>query len=120
LLLTTRGRKSGEPRQVGLTYLTDADRWVVVASNAGEDFHPAWWLNLLAEPKAAVAVGGETIPVIARELEEPERSSLLSRFVSEIDASYAEYQRRTTRRLPVVALTRTELAREAGSIEEGP
>ncbi|HKZ20899.1 MAG TPA: nitroreductase/quinone reductase family protein [Acidimicrobiia bacterium] len=120
LLLITRGRKSGESRQVGLTYLTDADRWVVIASNAGEDSHPAWWLNLLAEPRAVVAFGGQIIPVVAHELEEPERSSLLSRFVSEIDAGYADYQRRTTRRIPVVALTRTELAREAGSIEAGP
>lgn len=120
LLLTTRGRKSGEPRQVGLTYIADGDRWVVIASNAGEDSHPAWWLNLLAAPKATVTVGGETIPVVARELDEPERSSFLSRFAAEIDASYAEYQRRTTRRLPVVALTRTEQAREAGSIEAGP
>jgi deazaflavin-dependent oxidoreductase (nitroreductase family) len=92
----------------------------VIASNAGEDSHPAWWLNLLAAPKATVTVGGETIPVVARELDEPERSSFLSRFAAEIDASYAEYQRRTTRRLPVVALTRTEQAREAGSIEAGP
>ena len=119
LLLTTRGRKSAEPRRVSLTYLADGHRWVVIASNAGEDSHPAWWLNLLAEPSAAVAVGGKTIPVLARELEEPERSSFLSRFVSEIDASYAEYQRRTARRLPVVALRPAAAASpEGGSHKE--
>lgn len=104
LLLITVGRKSGDPRHVALTYLEDGGRWVVVASNAGDDHQPAWWLNLVAEPRARVMVGGQTVPVMARELDDPERSLLYQRFVDEIDQSYREYQTRTTRRIPVVAL----------------
>ena len=104
LLLITVGRKSGEPRPVALTYLEDGARWVVVASNAGDDRHPTWWLNLAAEPRAKVIVGGQTVPVVARELEEPERSLLYQRFVDEIHKDYDDYRNRTTRRIPVVAL----------------
>ena len=104
LLLITVGRKSGEPRPVALTYLEDGGRWVVVASNAGDDRHPTWWLNLATEPRAKVMVGGQTVPVVAREMEEPDRSLLYERFVDEIDKSYDEYRNRTARRIPVVAL----------------
>jgi deazaflavin-dependent oxidoreductase (nitroreductase family) len=105
LLLITKGRKSGEPRPVGLTYIQDGERWIVVGSNAGDHQHPAWWLNLAADPLATVMVEGRTIPVIGEELEEPERTAFLNRFSSEIDSAYTEYQRRTTRRFPVVALS---------------
>lgn len=105
LLLETRGRKSGERRTVALNYLSDDGRWVVVASYAGQDQHPAWWLNLLADPRGEVQVGSERFPVIAREIEGEERNRLWS-LVVETDPSYAEYQRRTTRRLPVVVLER--------------
>jgi deazaflavin-dependent oxidoreductase (nitroreductase family) len=104
LLLITVGRKSGEPRSVALTYLEDGGRWVVVASNAGDDRNPTWWLNLAAEPRAKVMVGGQTVPVVAREIEEPERSLLYERFVDEIDKGYGEYRNWTARRIPVVAL----------------
>ena len=104
LLLVTVGRKSGEPRPVALTYLEDQGRWIVVASNAGEDQAPTWWLNLSAQPRAKVMVGGRTVPVVARELEEPERSAVYRRFVDDIHPGYAEYQARTNRRIPVVAL----------------
>ena len=105
LLLVTRGRKSGEPRLVGLNYLTDDGRLVVVGSYAGEDRHPAWWLNLLADPRAEVQVGSARYPVTARELEGPDREQMWARVV-ETDPSYAEYQNRTTRRIPVVVLER--------------
>lgn len=107
-LLITKGRKSGDPRSVGLTYIRDGERFVVIASNAGDDRQPSWWLNLLSESTAEVLVDGRAIPVVACELEEPERGRLFSRFVTEIDESYLEYQQRTTRRLPVVALTPRE------------
>lgn len=94
---------------MSLTYINDGDRWIVVGSNAGDDRHPAWWLNLLSEPTATIVVGGASLPVTARELEWPERAEVFSRFVSEVGESYLEYQQRTTRRLPVVALTRTTM-----------
>lgn len=105
LLLVTRGRKSGERRTVGLNYLTDDGRLVVVGSYAGEDRHPAWWLNLLADPRAEVQVGAARYPVAARELEGPDRDRMWARVV-ETDPSYATYQDRTTRRIPVVVLER--------------
>lgn len=105
LLLITRGRKSGTPRTVSLNYLTDDGRWIVTASHAGEDRHPAWWLNLLADPRAEVQIGTDRFPVAARELDGPERDRFWGRVVA-TDASYAEYERRTTRRIPVVALER--------------
>jgi deazaflavin-dependent oxidoreductase (nitroreductase family) len=88
---------------VSLNYLTDAGRLIVVASYAGEDRHPAWWLNLLADPHAEVQVGADRYPVTAREVDDPERDRLWAQVVA-IDPSYAEYQRRTPRRIPVVAL----------------
>ena len=104
LLLITVGRKSGEPRPVALTYLEDGGRWIVVASNAGEDRDPTWRLNLSAQPSAEVMIGGRKVPVVAREVDDPERAHLYLRFVDDIDQGYAEYRARTTRRIPVVAL----------------
>ncbi|MGH2462207.1 MAG: nitroreductase family deazaflavin-dependent oxidoreductase [Candidatus Limnocylindria bacterium] len=113
LLLDTRGRKSGELRTAGLNYLTDGGRLVVVASYAGEDRHPAWWLNLLADPRGDVQVGTERYPVTARELDGADRDRLW-RLVVETDPSYATYQERTTRRIPVVALERVPLDSSPG------
>jgi len=59
LLLTTTGRKSGEPRTTPLSYLRDGDDCIIVASNNGADRHPAWWLNLESSPKGQVKVGRE-------------------------------------------------------------
>jgi len=115
LLLVTRGRKSGERRTVSLNYLTDDGRLVVVASYAGEDRHPAWWLNLLADPLADVQVGAARYEVTAREFEGADRDRLW-RLVVETDPSYAAYQQRTTRRIPVVVLERIP-AESASSAE---
>jgi deazaflavin-dependent oxidoreductase (nitroreductase family) len=103
LLLTTKGRKSGERRDVAVYYLRDGDAYVVIASYVGQDRDPAWWGNLKAEPEAEVAVAGKRIRVRAREADGAERERLWIRIV-EKDPAYAEYQRRTTRRLPVVLL----------------
>ena len=59
LLLTTTGRKSGEPRTVTLTYMAEGDNYILVASNGGADRHPVWWLNLKKNPRAQVQVGKE-------------------------------------------------------------
>ena len=103
LLLTTKGRKTGERRDVALNYIRDGDSHVVVASYAGEDRDPAWWRNLRANPEAEIRVGGRRVRVRAREAQGSERERLWARLV-ENDPAYAEYQQRTTRRLPVVVL----------------
>ena len=103
LMLTTTGRKSGEPRTNVLTYLPKGRAAVVFASNAGEPRHPAWWLNLAADPHATVQRGRELTPVVAREAEGEERARLWDEVVR-TEAGYAEYEKRTTRRIPVVVL----------------
>jgi deazaflavin-dependent oxidoreductase (nitroreductase family) len=106
LLLTTRGRRSGESRDVTLNYMTDGPSFVVIASYGGEDRHPAWWQNLVVNPEAGVLVDGRRTPVRAREADGAERETLWDRFIS-ADPSYALYQQRTKRRLPVVVLQPT-------------
>jgi deazaflavin-dependent oxidoreductase (nitroreductase family) len=103
LMLTTKGRKSGELRSSVLTYIQKGRASVVIASNAGEPRHPAWWLNLLADPHASVQRGQEVMQVIAREADGAERAELWDE-VLRINGGYAVYEKRTTRRIPVVVL----------------
>jgi len=103
LLLTTKGRKSGERRDVAVYYLRDGDAYVVIASYVGEDRDPAWYLNLKANPNAEIRVGGDRVRVRAHEADGAERERLWTRLV-EKDPAYREYQERTKRRLPVVVL----------------
>jgi deazaflavin-dependent oxidoreductase (nitroreductase family) len=105
LLLTMTGRKTGKPRTVALYYLTDGDNIFVIASNAGEDTHPTWWLNLRSAPEATVQIGKETFPVTAREVDGAERERLWAQAV-DADRAYATYQERANRRIPVVLLDR--------------
>jgi deazaflavin-dependent oxidoreductase (nitroreductase family) len=103
LLLTTRGRKTGERRVVTLNYMPKGGSFIVIASYGGEDREPAWWQNLRANPDADVLLDGNRTRVRARETEGAERQALWDRFVA-TDPSYTEYQQRTNRRLAVVAL----------------
>jgi F420H(2)-dependent quinone reductase len=103
LLLTTHGRRSGALRTRALMYLPDGDRFVVIASFLGEPRHPDWWLNLSARPQAEVEVGARRIAVVAREAQGEERERLWNAVVAR-QKDYAEYQQRTTRRIPVVIL----------------
>jgi len=103
LMLTTRGRRSGDLRTVGLQYMAAGPACVVIGSYVGEDRHPAWWLNLQAEPAATIRRGRRVERVRAREADGAERETLWRQIVA-IDPGFAEYQRRTTRRIPVVVL----------------
>ncbi len=76
LLLTTVGRRSGEPRQVPLLYVERRGGYVVIGSNWGGRAHPAWSANLLAQPKATVAVGGRAVEVTGRLLTGAERQEM--------------------------------------------
>jgi deazaflavin-dependent oxidoreductase (nitroreductase family) len=105
LLLTTRGRRSGEPRRVALQYLEHGEALAVAGSYAGEDRDPAWWLNLMDAPEAEVMIGGQAFGVRAREAIGAERAALYDRFIA-VDSAYAEYAKRTTRTIPVVILER--------------
>ncbi len=103
LLLTTTGRNSGRPHTVPLLYLPDDDGFAVIASYGGRPHHPDWYLNLLHEPAAEVQVGERTVAVIAVDARDGERERLWQRAL-EAYPGYAEYQARTDRVIPVVAL----------------
>jgi deazaflavin-dependent oxidoreductase (nitroreductase family) len=103
LLLTTAGRKSGQPRTTALYYLPDGDRQVLVASYVGDARNPQWYLNLVAQPKAIAQIGSTVRDVVARLLTGDERAAIWPRLV-ENWPGYAGYQQRTSRELPVVAL----------------
>jgi deazaflavin-dependent oxidoreductase (nitroreductase family) len=105
LLLSVRGRKSGVTRDVVLSYLRDGDHYVVFASHAGLDREAPWWLNLREASEGEVMIGGERFRVLAREAEGAERERLWSD-VTQRDAAYAEYEKRTARRIAVVVLDR--------------
>jgi deazaflavin-dependent oxidoreductase (nitroreductase family) len=105
LLLTTTGRKSGQPRTTALTYLPRGDDFVVIASVLGEPRHPAWWLNLASWPEASVQVGGTVHRIRAREADGEERDALWGAVVAKMP-DYDEYRARTSRRIPVVVLER--------------
>jgi deazaflavin-dependent oxidoreductase (nitroreductase family) len=102
LLLTTKGRKTGKIRTTPLLYGRDGDNLVLVASVGGAPTNPAWFHNLQGY-KAQVQIGGETRKVKARVAEGEERERLWQLMVG-IWPDYAEYQKKTTRRIPVVVL----------------
>jgi F420H(2)-dependent quinone reductase len=103
LLLTTTGRKSGQPRTVPLNYLPDGKNYVVTASNSGRDEPPLWFLNLQSNPQATVQVGRRTIPVTAKEATPQEKARLWA-ILTRKARQYAEYQKLTERDIPMVVL----------------
>ena len=105
LLLTTIGAKSGQRRTTPTGYVPDGDRWIVIASNLGAPAHPDWYYNLVTHPEVTVEVGTETFDAIAVATEGPERDRLWARIV-ELYPFFTEHQAKTTRQIPVVALSR--------------
>jgi deazaflavin-dependent oxidoreductase (nitroreductase family) len=105
LLLTTTGRKSGEPRTTPLIYAQDGDRYVIVASKGGAPEHPGWYKNLAKDPKVELQVKDEVFPARARTAEGEERERLW-RKANEVWPHYDEYQTQTDREIPVVLLER--------------
>ena len=94
LLITTTGRRSGEPRSNPLLYAPDGEAFVVIGSNWGQQHHPAWTANLLANPEATVMVDGERFPVRARLVAGPERARLRE-LLLDVWPGYAGYERRS-------------------------
>lgn len=105
LLLTTTGRRTGQPRTTPLTFFPQGENFIVIASYGGGPAHPAWWSNLERLPEAEVQVGPFRISVRAREAEGEERERLWRRVRTWMPI-YAWYQSRTDRRIPVVVLER--------------
>ncbi|GIH12820.1 hypothetical protein Raf01_09920 [Rugosimonospora africana] len=105
MLLTTTGRKTGQPRTQPLLYVRDGDGYVVIGSNWGQQRQPAWALNLIAEPRATVTVGGQQIPVWAHHVTGEERERLLARLLAMWPAYETYRQRAGDRELMVFRLT---------------
>lgn|SRR5258708_1477555 len=105
LLLTTIGAKSGQPRTMPLAYTVDGDRIIVIASKAGAPTNPDWYHNLLANPIVTVETGHERFQVRAEFAEGQERERLYAQTVERMPW-FAEYQRKTSRPIPVVILER--------------
>src|SRR5437016_5393890 len=105
LLLTTTGARSGIARTTPVMYLPDGERLVIFASKAGASTNPDWYHNLMAHPKATVEVGNETFEVTAVEVMGEERDQLYARQAT-LFPGFADYEAKTTRRIPVIALRR--------------
>jgi len=105
LLLHTVGAKSGQPRINPVACIRDGDCMVVIASKGGAPTNPDWYYNIRANPLVTVETGSEQFQAWATIAEEPERTRLYNQMVAMMPG-FAEYQRRTTRVIPVIILTR--------------
>lgn len=105
LLLTTTGRKSGRPLTMPLIFGMSGKHYVLVASKGGAPQHPAWYLNLAANPEVGVQVKAEKFKARARTATGAERTRLWEQMVA-LYSPYADYQKKTDRQIPVVVLER--------------
>jgi len=105
LVLTTTGAKSGRRHTTPTMYLRDGDRLLVFASKGGAPTHPDWYHNLVAHPQVTVEVGTETYDATATVLTGEERDRLYARQAG-LYPQFGEYQGKTTRKIPVIALER--------------
>jgi deazaflavin-dependent oxidoreductase (nitroreductase family) len=105
LLLTTTGRRSGKQHTTPLAYARDGDRLLVFGSKAGAPTHPEWFLNLVAHPRVVVEVADERYEADATPLEGEERDREFAAQAARIP-TFAEYQAKTARVIPVIALER--------------
>ncbi len=105
LLLTTKGRSSGEPRTTPLIYETDGDRYVIVASKGGAPEDPGWYRNLEQDPDVELQVWDEVFPARARTADGDERGRLWQ-LAAKQWPDYDAYAEKTDREIPVVVLER--------------
>ncbi|HEX8997077.1 MAG TPA: nitroreductase family deazaflavin-dependent oxidoreductase [Ktedonobacterales bacterium] len=105
LLLTTTGARTGLPRTTPLAYSVDGGRIVVAASKGGAPTNPAWYANILANPTVTVELGSETFQARATVVDEAERQRLYAGH-AELMPGFADYEKKTTRRIPVIILER--------------
>lgn len=105
LILTTKGKKTGMARTKALMYLPYGKDFAVIASNLGQENHPGWWINLMADPNASVQIADLHHAVHVREAQSEERETLWKK-LSEKSSDYEQYRTWTSRRIPVVILER--------------
>jgi deazaflavin-dependent oxidoreductase (nitroreductase family) len=107
LLLNTVGRKSGKKHTSPLLYVMDGEDFVVIASKGGAATHPAWYLNLRANPEATVEIGDREVQVEA-EVADPEDKARLWQKMVEMYPAYDDYQKKTEREIPLLILRPVE------------
>ena len=112
VVLHTVGARTGKPRTNIMMYLADGERYLVFASNAGGDQNPAWYWNLKANPDVRIEVGDGIVDVHAAELQGAERDDKYA-MQAERYPGFAEYERMTSRTIPVIALTPTGGSQES-------
>ena len=103
-LVTTTGKRSGQPRTIALLYLADGDDVVLVASKGGMSHSPAWYHNMMANPDVEVQIGSATRRMRARRASDAEKAALWPRLVA-MYRDYDDYQARTARNIPVMILS---------------
>lgn len=104
LLLHTTGAKSGQERINPTAYIRDNERYAIIASNSGEEKHPSWYHNILANSVVIIEVGNETLQATASLAEEPEYTRLYNKMV-DMMPGFAEYRLNPHRIIPVIVLT---------------
>jgi deazaflavin-dependent oxidoreductase (nitroreductase family) len=104
LILTTTGAKSGQTRWNPLAYTTDSNRYIIVASKGGSPGHPDWYYNLLRYPSVSIEVGRENVMVDATVATGAEHHRLYAQHAERMP-QFRDYERATTRKIPVVILT---------------
>jgi deazaflavin-dependent oxidoreductase (nitroreductase family) len=108
ILVTTTGAKSGEPRITPLNFIEDGDRLAVIASKGGSPTHPAWYLNLVANPEVTIEHGGETFRARASTAVEPERTRLFDKQAAAMPFFDAYRRQVKAREIPVVVFERID------------
>ena len=105
LLLHTVGAKSNQPRINPLAYTKDGDNFIIIASKGGAPTNPDWYYNILAHPDVSIEVGTEQFPARAIVAEGEERDRLFNQMATK-NPGFADYQKKTSRRIPVIVLKR--------------
>lgn len=106
-LLTTTGRKSGQPRTTPLVYLADDDRIVLYASQGGLPRHPQWYLNVTASPNVIIQIGRRALRMRARAADQAERAAVWPRLLA-LNPDFADYQAWNQRVIPIVICEPTD------------
>ena len=104
LLLHTTGAKTHQPRVNPVAYVKDDGRLVIIASKGGAPTNPDWYYNLVAHPTVTVELGNKEVQAEATVAKEPERTRLYDKMVG-VMPGFAEYQKRTSRTIPVIVLS---------------
>jgi F420H(2)-dependent quinone reductase len=107
LILVTVGRRSGQERAIPIAYFDYEDKYLIVASNWGKDKNADWYLNLKKEPHARLEINGKTVSVVAREAQGEEYDRLW-KFATERHPPYLDYQKRTTRHIPIMVFEQAD------------